>query len=68
MFAAHLADNANREFARQDSGIVEMTLLLPQDQANRLAAAAQGSGLTVAQVLRRLIRDFTSHQYRRVFD
>jgi hypothetical protein len=40
--------------------MVEMTLFLPQDQATHLEEAAQGYGLTVGQMVRCLIFDFTS--------
>ncbi len=49
--------------SRPESDPVEMTLLLSQDQAATLEEAAHDRGLTVGQMLRRLVADFTS-QYQ----
>jgi hypothetical protein len=41
-----------------EGGVVELALLLPARQAAALERAAHQQGLTVGQVLRRLVRDF----------
>ena len=43
---------------RLDQGVVEVSLLLPQSQAEALEAAARGRGLTAGQMLRRLIGSY----------
>ncbi len=48
------------DVARLEAGLVEMLVLVPQEQADTLEAAAQVRGLTVGQMVRRLIGDFTS--------
>ncbi len=47
------------EPAATDSELVELMLLLPSVQAAHLEAAAHERGLTVGQMLRRIVRDFT---------
>jgi hypothetical protein len=42
-----------------DEEMMELSLLLPSVQARALLAAAHGRGLTVGQMIRRLIHDFT---------
>src|SRR5262249_3870724 len=50
-------------FPRPDSEPVELMLLLTRDQAATLEEAAHDRGLTVGQMLRHLVADFTSrHQ------
>jgi hypothetical protein len=50
-------------FPRPDSEPVELMLLLSRDQAATLEEAAHDRGLTVGQMLRHLVADFTSrHQ------
>jgi hypothetical protein len=49
---------------RLDSEMVELSLLLPARQAEALAAAADSRGLTTAQMLRRIIRDFCDRASR----
>jgi len=46
------------ELARLDQGMVELSLLLPQWQADALERAAHGRGLTTGQMLRRLIGNY----------
>jgi hypothetical protein len=46
-----------RDVARLDGGMVELSLLLPQWQAEALETAARGQGLTAGQMLRRIIGD-----------
>jgi hypothetical protein len=41
-----------------DGDVVELTLLVPGWQASALESAAQGLGLTTAQLVRRLIKDY----------
>jgi hypothetical protein len=48
------------DLARPDDEPVELLLLLPQEQARALEAAARQQGLTVGQMVRRLVREFTS--------
>jgi hypothetical protein len=65
MNATDLADGASRSRLpgpRDNDELVEMMLLLPQEQATTLEAAAQDRGLTIGQMIRRLIRDFTARQ------
>jgi hypothetical protein len=48
---------------RPDNDPVELMLVLPRDQAATLEEAAHDRGLTVGQMIRRLVADFTSrHQ------
>ncbi len=47
-------------FRRLDGDMVELSLLLPQWQAEALEQAAQARGWTTAQLIRALIRDFTA--------
>jgi hypothetical protein len=49
------------DLARLDGDMVELALLLPTWQAEALETAAQDQGLTTAQMVRRLIRDFFDH-------
>lgn len=46
------------EIARLDGEMVELSVLLPSWQADALESAAQDHGLTTAQMVRFLIRDF----------
>jgi hypothetical protein len=48
--------------SRPDGDMVEWTLFLPRQQALALEAAAHDRGLTVGQLLRRLIHDFADHE------
>jgi hypothetical protein len=57
---SYLADRPG--FSRLDAEPVEMTVFLTQDQAAALETMAQAQGLTVGQVIRRLVRDFTGPQ------
>ena len=50
-------------FHRLDGDMVELSLLLPQWQAEALEEAAQSRGWTTAQMMRALIRDFTANPY-----
>src|SRR4051794_34704053 len=45
----------------RDEDVVELSLLLPGWQAEALARAADGQGLTAGQVVRRLINSFCSN-------
>jgi len=45
-------------WAPAEGGVVELALLLPARQAAALERAAHQQGLTIGQVLRRLVRDF----------
>jgi hypothetical protein len=45
--------------SRLDGDLVEVQLFLPREQAAALEEAAHLRGLTVGQVIRRLIHDFT---------
>jgi hypothetical protein len=47
--------------ARFDSEMVELSVLLPSWQADALESAAENQGLTTAQMVRVLIRDFFDH-------
>jgi hypothetical protein len=47
-----------RDAAPPDGEVVELLLLLPEWQASALEAAARSHGLTVGQMVRRLVRDF----------
>ncbi len=49
-------------FPQED--VVELSLLLPSWQAEALATAADGQGLTTGQVLRGLIREFCARSQR----
>jgi hypothetical protein len=40
--------------------VVELSVLLPSEQAQGLEQAAHARGLTAAQMLRRLVQDFLS--------
>jgi hypothetical protein len=66
MVATHLPDEsifaALPESGRLDAELVELMLFLPRNQAAVLEQAAYENGLTVAQVVRRLIQQFT-HQH-----
>jgi hypothetical protein len=48
--------------ASMSAEVVELALLLPSWQATALEAAARSRGLTTAQMLRRLVRDFLPGQ------
>jgi hypothetical protein len=48
--------DAHPSFAERD--IVEIPLLLPSWQVEALAAAAQDRGMTVGEMMRRLLHDF----------
>jgi hypothetical protein len=67
MIAARRGDGASlspgRDLAQVDDNMVEMTLFLPQDQAQHLEEAAESCGMTVGQMVRRVIRDFTSRRH-----
>ena len=52
-----LPDDDNR-FLTYDHEVAELAVLLPCQQAEGLEHAAQQRGLTVAQMVRRLIQDF----------
>jgi hypothetical protein len=47
--------------SRLDNEIVELSVLLPSWQVEALENAAQNQGLTTAQMVRVLIRDFFDH-------
>lgn len=47
--------------SRFDHEMVELSVLLPSWQADALESAAQDQGLTTAQMVRVLIRDFFDH-------
>jgi len=49
---------------RLDGEMVELSLLLPQSQAEALERAAQARGWTTAQMIRALIRDFTANHHQ----
>ena len=51
----------NADPTATDSELVELLLLLPSAQVAHLETAAQERGLTVGQMLRRIVRDFTDH-------
>lgn len=51
----------NGAIARLDGEMVELSVLLPSWQAEALESAAQNQGLTTAQMVRFLIRDFFSN-------
>ncbi|MBY0522255.1 MAG: hypothetical protein K2R98_02590 [Gemmataceae bacterium] len=53
-----LLNAAASDMTRPEVEIVEMSLLLPSWQAAALENAAQDQGLTTAQMVRQLIRDF----------
>lgn len=55
------ADGDSREISRFDNEMVELSVLLPSWQADALESAAQHQGLTTAQMVRLLIRDFFNH-------
>lgn len=50
------------EVTRLDEDMVELSVLMPGWQADELSAAAHDCGLTVGQMVRRLIRDFCMQQ------
>jgi hypothetical protein len=52
------AGGDSREIARFDNEMVELSVLLPSWQADALESAAQDQGLTTAQMVRVLIRNF----------
>jgi hypothetical protein len=56
----HSEDSPTFSAAWTDSGVevVELGLLLPAGLAAALEEAARGRGLTVGQVVRRLVQDF----------
>lgn len=59
--AAFCTTPANRMtsgVAHLDNEMVELSVLLPSWQAEALESAAQNQGLTTAQMVRFLIRDF----------
>jgi hypothetical protein len=66
MIVTSLGDEAflsrGPDLSRLDADLVEMTLLLPQEQVATLEEAAHDRGLTIGQMIRRLVRDFTSRQ------
>jgi hypothetical protein len=47
---------------REGEGLVELMLLVPRLEAATLEEAAHQQGLTVGQMMRRLIREYTSRQ------
>jgi hypothetical protein len=49
--------------ARSDSDPIELMVFLPPEQVATLEEAARDRGLTVGQMIRRLVSDFTS-QYQ----
>ena len=53
-----LADSLRSRCTGLDAEVVEIPLLLPGWQVVALERAAQGQGLTTAEMVRRLIRDF----------
>jgi hypothetical protein len=55
------AGRKSGELARFDGEMVELSVLLPTWQAEALENAAQNQGLTTAQMVRSLIRDFFDH-------
>jgi hypothetical protein len=52
------------EMSPLDDEMTELALLLPTRQAQALQAAAHDRGLTAAQLLRSLIRDFCEQRAR----
>jgi hypothetical protein len=48
---------------RSDNDPIELTVFLSSEQAATLEEAARGRGLTIGQMIRRLVSDFTS-QYQ----
>jgi hypothetical protein len=58
-----LAGPRESEVSRLDGEMVELALLLPTWQADALASAAHDQGLTSAQMLRHLIRDYCDTMY-----
>jgi hypothetical protein len=54
------AGRDSREMAQFDE-VVELSVLLPSWQAEALENAAQNQGLTTAQMVRLLIRNFFNH-------
>jgi hypothetical protein len=66
MVATHLGEDAFETagpgFPRLDGGLVELPLLLPLAQVALLERQARQRGLTLGQMLRRLIRDWTSRE------
>jgi len=55
------AGGGSKDIARFDNEMVELSVLLPSWQADALESAAQNHGLTTAQMVRLLIRDFFDH-------
>ena len=55
------AGRISADIARLDGDMVELSVLLPSWQAEALESAAQDQGLTTAQMVRSLIRDFFAH-------
>jgi len=49
---------AGRESPPRDGEVIELALLLPSGQVTALERAARCRGLTLGQIVRRLIRDF----------
>jgi len=49
---------APEDVGRQGEGVVELSLLLPGGEAAALEAAASARGLTVGELVRRLVRDW----------
>jgi len=54
-------DTKTDDIAPLDGEMVELSLLLPSWQAAVLENAAQDQGMTTAQMVRSLIRDFFDH-------
>ena len=47
------------------AGIVELSLLLPRDHLSGLERAAGAEGITVARLLRRVIREYLDREHGR---
>jgi hypothetical protein len=52
------ASTLEQEVSRIDTDMVELSLLVPQGQLAELERLAEEQGLTLGQVLRRLIKAF----------
>jgi hypothetical protein len=63
MIAVSRGDGAiltsSRDIARLDRELVEMTVFLPQRDAEQLERAAHGHCMTIGQMVRHLIRAYT---------
>ena len=66
MVATNKGDEAlfagSSDFYLLDKDLVELLLLLPRHQAAKLEQAAHEHRLTVGQLVRRLIQDFTDRR------